>query len=195
MRRPLFSRSRSALLAAALTGALVLHGSGAARAGSHASYTYHRDAKDPRWVQGEVTVDAPPDVVFATLEKVDAWPQTLTDIARLKVLSHRGDHWEVELETRTIPAGMLGYDVAVSPAQRSLKLYTNRLGVYTIAQTDVRPGASAGQSVVTYSLLIQVSGLPSLLISEKSLRQKQEHMVDVTLADLERAFTAKRPAN
>ena len=163
-----------------------------ARADSPAPYTVHRDAKDPRWVQGEVTVDAAPDAVFATMAQVDAWPKTLTDISRLKVVSHKGDHWEVELESRTIPAGMLAYDVAVTPANRSLRLYTNRNGVYTIAQTDVKPGATAGQSKITYSLLITVSGIPSLLISEKSLRSKQEHMVDQTVGDLYRAF--KKPA-
>ncbi len=155
--------------------------------------TVRRDTKDPRWVQGEVTVDASPDVVFANVAQVDAWPKTLTDISRLKVLSHRGDHWEVELETRTIPAGMLAYDIAVTPANRSLRLYTNRMGVYTIAQTDVKPGPTPEQSKVTYSLLITVSGVPSLLISEKSLHKKQEHMVDQTLGDLSRAFT-KKPA-
>lgn len=163
-----------------------------ALADTSAPYTYRRDTKDPRWVQGEVTVDAAPDVVFTAIQKVDAWPKMLTDISRLKVLSHKGDHWEIELETRTIPAGMLGYDVQVTPSSRSLKAYTNRMGVYTIAQTDVKPGPTAGQSTITYSLLIQVSGVPSLLISEKSLRNKQEHMVDQTLGDLLRAF--KKPA-
>ncbi len=163
-----------------------------ARADSPAPYTVHRDTKDPRWVQGEVTVDAAPDVVFAIVAQVDAWPKTMTDISRLKVVSHKGDHWEVELETRTIPAGMLAYDVAVTPANRSARLYTNRMGVYTIAQTDVKPGPTPGQSKVTYSLLITVSGVPSLLISEKSLRTKQEHMVDQTVGDLYRAF--KKPA-
>lgn len=158
---------------------------------SSAPYSYRRDPKDPRWVQGEATVDAPPDVVFANVAQVDAWPKTLTDIARLKVLSHRGDHWQVELETRTIPAGMLAYDVEASPQNRSLRLYTNRMGVYTVAQTDVKPGPTPGQSKVTYSLLITVSGLPALLISEKSLRAKQEHMVDQTLGDLYRAH--KKP--
>ncbi len=164
-----------------------------ARADSPAPYTVHRDTKDPRWVQGEVTVDAAPDVVFAMVSQVDAWPKTLTDIARLKVVSHKGDHWEVELETRTIPAGMLAYDVQATPANRSLRLYTDRMGVYTIAQTDVKPGPTPGQSKVTYSLLITVSGVPSLLISEKSLRAKQEHMVDQMVGDLYRAYKKPPP--
>ena len=151
-------------------------------------YSYHRDAKDPRWVQGEVTLNAPPDVVFALVEKVDSWPQTLTDIKRFKVTSHHGDHWQVDLETRTIPAGMLGYDVEVMRPVRELKLYTDRMGVKAVAQTNVRPAPIAGQSILTYSLYLTASGVASMLISNSSLRSKQEHMVAVSLADFYRTF-------
>ncbi len=155
--------------------------------------TWHRDAADPRWVQGEVTVDAPPDVVFARLEHVETWPQLLTDIARLKVLDHRDSHWEIELETRTLGHGMLGYDVNIGPGKVA-KLTTNRMGVKAVGHTLVRPGPTPGQSNVVYSLFLEVSGLPSLLISDKTLREKQEHMLTVTLADFQRAFAPKPAA-
>jgi hypothetical protein len=160
------------------------------------SVRWHRDARDPRWVQGDVTVDAPPDVVWARLALVDAWPATLTDVARLKVLDRRTDdhghtRWKIKLETRTLGHGMLDYEVDSDPA-RSLLLSTNRLGVQAVAQTIVRAGPTPNQSNVVYSFFIEVSGIPSLLISEKSLRKNQEHMVDVTLGDIGRAFEERK---
>jgi hypothetical protein len=150
----------------------------------------HRDAKDPRWVFGSVTVDAPPDQVWARIERVDAWPQILTDVARLRVTEHQGPHWAIDLETRSLGHGMLGYTVETSP-ERVLKLSTDKLGVHALAYTRVHPGPTPGQSNVSYSLFLELKGAPSLLISDRSLREKQDHMVAVTLADIQRAF-AKR---
>ncbi|HEY3593157.1 MAG TPA: SRPBCC family protein, partial [Polyangiaceae bacterium] len=151
-----------------------------------------RDGKDPRWVQGDVTVTATPDVVWARLARIDEWPRTLTDIAAVKVLErHPGDdghvRWKIELETRTLGHGMLGYDVDCDPT-RALLLSTDHLGVRVAAQTIVRNGPSPETANVVYNFFITLSGLPSLLISEHSLREKQDHMIDVTLADIERAF-------
>jgi hypothetical protein len=87
---------------------------------------------------------------------------------------------------------MLGYEVDSDPA-RTLVLKTNRMGVSVVAQTLVRPGPTPDQANVVYSFFIELSGLPSLLISEKSLHEKQEHMVDVTLNDIGRAFPKPGP--
>jgi hypothetical protein len=150
----------------------------------------HRDAKDPRWVWGSVTVDAPPDQVWARFERVDSWPQILTDIERMRVDEHSGPHWAIELETRTLGHGMLGYDVDTS-LERVIKLSTDRLGVHALAYTRVYPGPTPAQSYVSYSLFLALKGLPSLLISDRSLREKQDHMVAVTLADIQRAFAPR----
>ena len=147
----------------------------------------HRDAKDPRWVFGSVIVNGSPDEVWARFQRVDTWPQLLTDIARMKVVDHRDAHWGIELETRTLGHGMLGYDVETSPS-RVIKLSTDTLGVHALAYTRIHPGPQAGQSLVSYSLYLQLNGAPSLLISDKSLRAKQDHMVAVTLADIGRGF-------
>jgi hypothetical protein len=158
---------------------------------------WHRYAKDPRWVQGDVTVDAPPEMVWARLSRVDEWPRTLSDIAAVKVLERRTDErghmlWKIELETVTLDHGMLGYEVDSDPA-RSLVLSTDRMGVHVMAQTLVRAGPTATQSNVVYSFFIRLSGIPGLFISDSSLRQKQEHMVDVTLNDIGRAFARHGP--
>jgi hypothetical protein len=154
---------------------------------------WHRDANDPRWVQGDVTVDAPPEVVWTRLARVDEWPRTLTDVAAVKVLDRRTDErghtiWKIELETVTLDHGMLGYEVDSDPGH-SLVLSTDRMGVRAMAQTLVRPGPTPNRANVVYSFFIRLSGIPSILISDGSLRQKQEHMVDVTLGDIGRAFS------
>jgi hypothetical protein len=180
--------------------AIAAAGAGLVRAddAGPATVQWHHDRNDPRWVQGDVTVDAPPDVVWARLARVDDWTHTLTDVADLKVLERRTDErghmrWKIELETRTLDHGMLGYDVDSDPA-RSLLLTTDRMGVHAVAQTLVRAGPAPDRSNVVYSFFIRLSGLPSLLLSEKTLRQKQEHMVDVTLRDIGRAFAARGEA-
>jgi hypothetical protein len=156
---------------------------------------WHRDKKDPRWVQGTVTVDSPPDVVWARIQRVDAWPSLLSDVNRMRVTEHKDkdSHWKIELETKTLPYGMLGYDVDTSGPGRTGKLYTDRLGVKVVAQTDILPGPTPSQSVIVYSFFIEVSGIPKMLISEQELHKKQEHMVAVTLDDFEKNFKP-RPA-
>jgi hypothetical protein len=44
------------------------------------------------------------------------------------------------------------------------------------------------RSTAAEILYMRLSGVPRLLISDESLREKQEHMVTVTLADLYRAY-------
>lgn len=170
----------------------VLRGTVAAADDSAQAVAAHRDGKDPRWVLGSVVVNASPDEVWERFERVDTWPQMLSDIARMKVVDHRDTHWGIELETRTLGHGMLGYDVQTSP-ERVVKLSTDKLGVHVLAYTRIRPGPRASQSLVSYSLFLELNGLPSLLIDDKSLREKQDHMVAVTLADIGRRFGSAAP--
>lgn len=147
---------------------------------------------DTRWVQGQVTVAAPPEVVWARLQDVAAWKTLMSDIKRLEVKQRRGTRWEVALETRTLPQGALDYHVDVGPS-RSVRLWRTGSGVAVQGITMVRPGPTAGESNVVYSLYIRLGGVPSILISERSLREKQLHMVTTTLGDLRRAFAVTTP--
>jgi hypothetical protein len=54
----------------------------------------------------------------------------------------------------------------------------------------VRPGASATQANVVYSLYVRATGIVSWFISEKELRGRQETMMIRALADIQRAFGA-----
>src|SRR5499427_7297431 len=110
MSHPYFGRGLAVALAmmamAAIGGDYVRADSGGQ------TVRWSRVASDPRWVQGDVTVNAPPDMVWARLARVNEWPQSLTDIERLKVLDRRTDdrghtRWKIELETRTLGHGML----------------------------------------------------------------------------------------
>lgn len=146
-----------------------------------------RTGADPHWVQGQVTLNAPPGVVLARLRNVPEWPRLLTDIKQLKVVGRQDEaHSDVELETRTLGHGSLRYQVELAP--RQVKFSRTGSGVAVAAVLVVRDGPTPQQSNVVYSLYIRLSGAPGLLISDKSLHQKQEHMVSVTLADLHRAW-------
>jgi hypothetical protein len=147
----------------------------------------HRDEKDPRWVWGTVTVDASQDEVWSRFQQVQSWPTMLSDIARLQVEGHRANHWDIKLETKTLGHGMLGYDVDAGD-DRVIRLKTDTLGVHVLAVTRILPGPTAKQTNVSYALFLELKGAPSLLISGKSLREKQDHMVSVSLADIRRTF-------
>lgn len=147
----------------------------------------HRDEKDPRWVWGTVTVNASQDEVWSRFQKVQSWPSILSDIARLQVTGHRDQHWDVKLETKTLGHGMLGYDVDAGP-DRVIRLKTDQFGVHALAVTRVLPGPTATQTNVSYALFLELKGAPSLLIGSASLREKQDHMVSVSLADIRRTF-------
>jgi hypothetical protein len=191
MNKPRFARALRLLGALSASAVMVLSVTPAARADarpySAQPVPAHRYAQDPRWVFGSVVVDAPPDEVWARFQHVESWPRMLSDIARMRVIDHRGAHWSIELETRTLGHGMLGYDVTASP-ERVIELATDRLGVHAMAYTRIHPGPTSTTSLVSYSLVLDVKGLPSVLISKSSLREKQDHMVAVTLADIRRTF-------
>jgi uncharacterized membrane protein len=144
-------------------------------------------AADPHGVQGQVTISAPPDAVFARLENVADWPRLLTDVAHLEVKERRDTRWEIELETRTLGHGSLPYHVDVERGRR-VRFWRTGSGVAVQAFLLVRDGPTRGQANVVYSLYIRLSGVPRLLISDDSLHKKQEHMVRVTLEDLDRGF-------
>ncbi|MCL2723476.1 MAG: hypothetical protein FWD69_03475 [Polyangiaceae bacterium] len=104
----------------------------------------------------------------------------------MNVLGCRGDHWNIELETKTLDHGMLPYQVELSP-NRKVKFWTKNSGVTVEVLANVLGGPTPGQADIIYSMYLDVTGIPALLISEKSLREKQEHMVAVTLGDFDRA--------
>lgn len=146
-----------------------------------------REASDPHWVQGQVTVSAPPELVWSRLQNVAEWPRLLTDVERLDVTERRGSRWEIMLETRTLGHGELPYHVDLEPGRR-VRFWRTGSGVAVQAFMLVREGPTPLHSNVVYSLYVRLTGLPHLLISDESLGKKQEHMVAVSLADLYRAF-------
>lgn len=185
------------LVSSFVSAVLVLLCGSAAEAGEQARTSprghvvLERPAADTHWVQGQVTVGAPPDEVWARLENVAAWPRLLTDVERLEVKERRGSHWEIELETRTLGHGELPYHVDLQPEpSRRVRFWRSGSGVAVQAFLLVREGPTPRQSNVVYSLYLRLSGLPHLLISDHSLVEKQQHMVSVTLSDLDRAFSS-----
>ncbi len=148
-----------------------------------------RDANDPRWVHGTVTISATPDAIMARLSRVDQWPQFLSDIKWMKVVEHEGGHWHVKLETRTMDCGSHDYHLDVS--KRSVQLRIDAVGINAQGLIAVRAGDDAGKSVATFSMFAETTGIVGLLIPEKTLRARQEKMVRRDLEDLSKLFARR----
>jgi Polyketide cyclase / dehydrase and lipid transport len=156
------------------------------------SIHWSRDKKDPRWVNGYVLVDTAPDAVWAALQGVSSWPTMFSDIKTMKVKRHDGNAWRLEMSTRTFDCGAHDYEVLVQP-DRTISVRMLVPGANAVAYVRVRPVQGTEQSIVTYDLFVDVRGVASWFISEKTLRQKQEAMTTRYLGDLQRAFTPVRP--
>jgi uncharacterized membrane protein len=172
---------------------LAVHALGLATAAASAvtapGLTWSRPANNARWVQGHVTIPAPPERVFERLAQVDAWPQLFTDIAAMRVIEHHGPEWKIDLETREGHQGTL--HVELGPG-RKVTFSASKTGARIAGETLVRGAAAPGQSDVVYNLYVHGSGIPGLFMPERVLRSKQEYMVVAQLSDLYYAFAPRR---
>ena len=159
-----------------------------ALAGSPTKPTLVRDSKDPRWVHGTITVGASPDRVFSRVERVDKWPTLLSDVKWVKVLEHEGSHWHVRLETRTMDCGAHDYHINVE-AKRRLKFVIDATGIDANGVISVGRGKDDAESLASFSLFIQTTGVFGWFIPDKLVRKRQESMVRRDLEDLAKAFT------
>lgn len=145
-----------------------------------------RDAKDPRWVHGTVTVSATPDAVMQRLSRIDQWPQFLSDIKSMKVVQHNGDDWHVKLETRTMDCGAHDYYLKVK--KRGIGLKIDATGIDAYGAIAVRASNETGKSVASFSMFADTTGVIGWLIPTKTLRARQEKMVVRDLEDLAKSF-------
>jgi hypothetical protein len=156
--------------------------------------TWARDSKDPRWVQGQVSVTAAPDAVWERLQRVPDWPQIFTDIKTMRILERGPNAFRIRLETVTFDCGAHDYNVTLE-SLRTAKLGINAPGVTALAYMRVLDGAAEGSSRVIYSLFLEARGIAAWFHTEKELRAKQESMVVRYLADLDRTFRASSRAS
>jgi uncharacterized membrane protein len=140
------------------------------------------------WSQAQVIVNAPPGVVWDTVQQVPEWPRVLSDVEQMRVIEHDGPAWVVDLESRTLHHGMHRYSVRLDPMQRRVIARSRGGGVSVDSYMLVRPGPTPSQSDVVYSLRIETSGVARLAMSEGTLHTKQAHIVESTLEDLQRRF-------
>ncbi len=157
---------------------------------SLAAGSWERDKKDPRWVHGRVDVATAPSAVWDRARDVPSWPKLFSDIRWLTVKAHDGSRWRVRLETRSMNCGSHEYDVVLEPAQRRVRLDIDAPGIDSRAWLIVRDGAPPAKADIRYSLYVRATGVMGWFISEKTLRAKQEQMVQRNLDDLRKAFGA-----
>jgi hypothetical protein len=153
--------------------------------------TWGRDKKDPRWVQGQVTVSATPDAVWGRIQRVDDWPSMFSDIKWIKVIERSPTHWRLRLESKTMTCGSHEYHVRFDP-NRTGRVIIDAPGTSSVAYFRVLDGPTATEAVVVYSLFIEVHGIASWFVSERTAREKQEQMVERYLRDIGRVFNPPR---
>lgn len=175
----------------ALTAALPLLATRAARAESLPRVAWSRDPKDPRWVQGQAIVAAAPDAVWARIQRVDAWPTLFSDIKWLKVLERSPTHWGIRLESKSMTCGAHDYHIRFSDP-RTGQVIIDAPGTTSLAYFRVLEGRTSDEARAVYSLFIEVRGIMSWFVSETALREKQEQMVERYLRDIDRVFNAPR---
>lgn len=166
-----------------------------ASARAQSSPTWTRDAKDPRWVQGQVSAAATPDGVWNRLRRVPEWPRMFTDIKTLRITERVDDaHWRLKLETRTFDCGVHEYHVVFDGPTKTGPLWIDAPGVTAVAYMRVLDGATAESARVVYSLFVDARGFAGWFITRDELRRKQEAMVVRYLADLAHAFRVLSPS-
>ncbi len=148
-----------------------------------------RDAKDPRWINGTISVSARPDQIKARIARLAEWPKFLSDIKSLKVIEHSGKRWHTKIETRTMDCGAHDYYIDVA-ADGSVTLVIDATGINANGRISAKPSAREGQSVARFSLFVETSGVIGWFIPESTLRARQERMVRRDLEDIAKAFAS-----
>lgn len=159
------------------------------------SVSLTRDARDPRWLRGEVLVDASPAQVLERVARVDRWSELFSDVRSVKVVKRSAEHWHVRLDTRTMDCGEHDYHITFSPGER-LDLRIDAPGINAHGSLSAHSTGKAAQSTVKFELFIDTKGFMGWFIPERTLRKRQERMVRGDLEDLASSFTvppAERP--
>ena len=155
------------------------------------SVTWSRDRKDPRWVQGQALVSTPAAEVWTRLQRVDEWPRMFSDIKWLRVVERSTDHWRVRLESKTMTCGAHDYHIQFQRS-RSGKVVIDAPGTTSSAYFRVFDGKRPADARVVYSLFIEIRGIVSWFVSERTLREKQEQMVERYLRDIDGLFNVSK---
>jgi carbon monoxide dehydrogenase subunit G len=150
-----------------------------------------RDTADPRWVQGDVTVAAPSDVVWRRLRRVTEWPRTFTDIKSLRVLESGRDDWLLKITSRTFDYGEYEYRAQFTDSTRSARGSFGGAGATAVCTMRVVEGSEPRTSRVWCSLFIDARGVAAWILGQDEIRRRQEHMVVQYLRDFERAFAVR----
>jgi hypothetical protein len=114
-----------------------------------------RDAKDPRWITGTISVSAPADQVQARVACIAEWPNLLSDIETLRVIERSGKRWHVKIETRTMKCGAHDYIIDVA-GDGSVELVIDATGINAngrIAFKALRAKANRSRASTSWSRL------------------------------------------
>lgn len=175
---------RRTLTAAAALAALLSAGPYPAAA---ATVSLTTDPANPEIVVGRVRLGAPPAVVWNRLRRVDEWPRLFTDVRKLEVRRHQGDHWVVRLDSAVFKCGPHDYEVHFKSDQAA-ELRIDAPGIDASGTLSIVP--APGGSIFEHRLRVHVGRVVGWFVSERDVRDRQWRLVRAYLIDLERAFGA-----
>ena len=150
---------------------------------------WQRSSQDPRWVQGQVDLATPAPAVWQRFADVRGWPSIFSDIASLSVKSESRDgaHWVIRFASRIVGHGAFDYFVTLDSAKQSGRVVVEASGVRGAVYATVTP-IDDRTARVTYATFAERDGVLGWFLPERSLRARQERLVEQNLADLEKAF-------
>jgi hypothetical protein len=147
-----------------------------------------RSSKDPRWVEGAVSVPVSPGVAWAKLSAVKDWATIFHDITSLKVRKQVEGRWELSVVSSILGGHAHNYEVELVGSNQ-IKLKMNLTGVDVRGSFKLAPEGE-NKTSARFELFAATTGVAGWFVSEKTLRQKQETLVASYLQDFAKACGA-----
>jgi hypothetical protein len=155
---------------------------------------WQRNPRDPRWVHGQIDLATPAAELWRRFADVRGWPSIFSDVGSFSVKSESNDssHWVVRFESKIVGHGAFDYVVTLDATKQSGRVVVVASGVRGAVYATVAPIADRGTRV-TYTTFAETYGVLGWLVSEQSLRARQERLVEQNLTDLGKAFGTLAP--
>ncbi|HEU0035918.1 MAG TPA: SRPBCC family protein [Kofleriaceae bacterium] len=160
---------------------------GAATADTPASTTTIRMTHPSSSVtEGEITVGASPDAVYAVLTDYEGWPRVFTYLDRVQIHTQQGDAVEIATVSKTGKTAELR--CRNERATRTVRFEQVNGRAHVAADIAVKTGQAAGTASIRVRMTAKVSGALGWLVSDATIRHKREQKITKDLRLLQAYF-------
>jgi polyketide cyclase/dehydrase/lipid transport protein len=140
--------------------------------------------------EGEVIVDAAPEVVYATLTSYDLWTTIFPYLARVDRKSGGRDDAVIQTTNRKGTRHTVRFR---NDPHRLIVRFEEEGGRAEVnADISLIPGAASGTTVVRARLYADVHGVAGLFVSDSRIRKKREQKLTKDLAFIRDYFASVR---